>query len=97
MIQDDIDCLVVQGECHDGAATQVPLPSMEDAQVVVTHDVNGLAARRLVRDKYANGKYVLRPWYFCADIRWSTLGYLASRFAPGGSLGADNKLFAFAL
>lgn len=31
-----------------------------------------------------------------ANIRWNTLGYLASRFAPGGSLGADDKLFAFA-
>ncbi|EKD04040.1 hypothetical protein A1Q2_01714 [Trichosporon asahii var. asahii CBS 8904] len=78
VIQDDIDCLLVQEGCQNVGATLLPLPGAKDIEVAVTHDVNGLAARRLVRDK------------------WNTLGYLASRFAPGGSLGADNKLFAFA-
>lgn len=57
VIQDDIDCIVAQKECDDAGETTLPLPgNSKGVQVTVTHDVNGLAARRLVRDKYANGK-----------------------------------------
>lgn len=57
VVQDDIDCLVVQRESRHLGATQLSLPgASKGVQVTVTHDVNGLAARRLVRDKYANGK-----------------------------------------
>lgn len=57
VIQDDIDYIVVQKERQDAGATQLPLPgASKNIQVSVTHDVNGLAARCLVRDKYANGK-----------------------------------------
>lgn len=57
IIQDDVDYMVVQKECHVAGATQVPLPGASTTtQISITHDVNGLAARRLVRDKYANGK-----------------------------------------
>lgn len=57
VIQDDIDYLVVQNEGQHTGATRLLVPvASNDVYVSVTHDVNGLAARRLVRDKYANGK-----------------------------------------
>lgn len=57
VIQDDIDYVVAQRECDDAGVTTLPLPGCNTGvQVTVTHNVNGLAARRLVRDKYANGK-----------------------------------------
>ncbi|BEI82195.1 hypothetical protein CcaverHIS002_0300630 [Cutaneotrichosporon cavernicola] len=58
------------------------LPSSDVFQGSVVQDPNGRVGRMLLRDKYGSG-------------RWNVLAKLAMLFAPGGSIGVDNKRFAF--
>ncbi|GMK58042.1 hypothetical protein CspeluHIS016_0500740 [Cutaneotrichosporon spelunceum] len=58
------------------------LPSPDVFKASVVQDPNGRVGRMLLRDKYGSG-------------RWNILAKLALLFAPGGSIGVDNKRFAF--
>ncbi|KAL1412990.1 hypothetical protein Q8F55_000739 [Vanrija albida] len=81
------DLVLAHGADVDYAVAPAPapggLPELVGAGTVhVWADANGPAARRLVRDKYANAK-------------WDVLAHLASILPAGGAIGHDDKCFAF--
>ncbi|KAK4689602.1 hypothetical protein P7C73_g515, partial [Tremellales sp. Uapishka_1] len=76
-----IPAALLQQAVHRGA-TVLPPSSFVPYSLAVFEDTNGDKARRLVRDKYCTGK-------------WSQFAQLALLIPPGGTQGADDKLFSF--